>query len=167
MKKQYESPRGEHEKTVVSNLEEMLPLIEECLAAGQSVRFSPRGVSMLPLIRQGRDSVTLASPPEKLKKYDIPLYRRKNGHFVLHRVVRVGDTYTCIGDNQFVYEKGIEHGQIIAVCTDITRDGKTTSLRSPKWRIYARIRHYSRFPRRVVRGVCRRIKVVLKKISKP
>ena len=158
MKKTYLSPQSEQGKIVHSHLDEMMPLIRECLAAGQSVKFSPRGVSMLPMIRQGRDSVSLSSPPDKLRKYDIPLYQRKDGHYVLHRVVRVGKTYTCIGDNQFVFEKGIEHDQVIAVCTAITRDGKTTSIYSPGWRLYAAIWHYSRFPRRVVRAVWRRVK---------
>ena len=153
---------NDSEKTVFSNLEEMLPLIEECLANGQSVNFSPRGISMLPMIRQGKDSVSLSKPPEKLKKFDIPLYRRADGSFVLHRVVKVGKTYTCIGDNQFVFEKGIEHKQVIALCTAITRDGKTMSVYSLKWRVYAILRHYSRFPRRVVRGLWRRTKRLLK-----
>ena len=152
---------GEQEKTIFSNLEEMLPLIEECLANGQSVKFSPRGISMLPLLRQGKDSVSLSKPPQKLKKFDIPLYRRKDGSFVLHRVVKVGETYTCIGDNQFIFEKGIEHDQIIALCTSVTRDGKTMSIYSMKWRLYAIFWHYSRFPRRVWRAVCRRFKKLL------
>lgn len=154
--------QNESEKTVFSNLETMLPLIEECLENGQNVKFSPRGISMLPMIRQGKDSVSLSKPPEKLKKFDIPLYRRKDGNFVLHRVVKVGKTYTCIGDNQFVFEKGIEHNQVIALCTAITRNGKTESVYSLKWRLYAILRHYSRFPRRVVRGLGRRMKKLLK-----
>ncbi len=163
MKKKYTDPRSEREKTVLSNLEDMLPLMKECLDAGQSVKFSPRGISMLPMIRQGKDSVSLSRPPEKLKKYDIPLYQRKNGHYVLHRVVRVGETYTCIGDNQFIFEEGIEHDQVIALCTSITRNGKTMSVNSPKWRLYAIFWHYSRFPRRIIRGALRRIKGVLHK----
>ena len=157
-----ETIQNESEKTVFSNLETMLPLIEECLENGQNVKFSPRGISMLPMIRQGKDSVSLSKPPEKLKKFDVPLYRRKDGSFVLHRVVKVGKTYTCIGDNQFVFEKGIEHNQVIALCTAITRNGKTESVYSLKWRLYAILRHYSRFPRRVVRGLGRRMKKLLK-----
>lgn len=159
---------NENKKTYIekvnikTNLEAMMPVMEECLATGQTVKFSPRGISMLPMIRQGKDSVSLSKPPEKLKKFDIPLYRRADGSFVLHRVVKVGKTYTCIGDNQFVFEKGIEHKQVIALCTAITRDGKTQSVYSMKWRVYAILRHYSRFPRRVVRGLWRRTKRLLK-----
>lgn len=158
MKRNYTRPETDQEKKVLSHLDEMMPLIKECLAAGQSVNFSPRGISMLPMIRQGRDSVGLSAPPDKLRKYDIPLYQRKNGHYVLHRVVRVGETYTCIGDNQFVFEDGIEHDQIIAVCTSITRGGKTMSVHSFRWYAYAVIWHYSRFLRRVVRAFWRRVK---------
>ena len=52
-------------------LEQMMPLIRERLAAGHTVRFSPRGVSMLPMLRQGIDSVEFSPVPPVLKKYDL------------------------------------------------------------------------------------------------
>lgn len=136
-----------------ANLKEMLPLIEECLSAGQGVKFSPRGISMLPMIVQGRDSVTLSSAPEKLKKFDIPLYRREDGSFVLHRVIKVGETYTCIGDNQFKAEHGIKHSQVIAVVTSFTRKGKNYSVSCAGYRLYRVLWHYSRPVRRVWRAL--------------
>ncbi len=144
-------------------LDDLMPLMKEQLAQGKSVTFFPRGISMLPMLREGRDSVTLSSPPAKLKNYDIPLYQRENGQYILHRVVNVGETYACIGDNQFVVEKGISHEQIIAVCTAFTRDGKKMSVNDPSWRFYAVFWHYSRFPRRVVRGILRRVKRICSK----
>lgn len=139
-------------------LDDVMPVIRETLASGHEVTFSPRGTSMLPLLKEGRDSVTLAPPPERLKKFDIPLYQRKNGQYVLHRVVRVGETYTCIGDNQFVFEEGIEHGQVIAVCTAIIRKGKKIYADSALWRLYAIFWHYSRFPRRILLAVAHKVK---------
>lgn len=165
MRNQYINPHGAHEKTILSDLEEMLPLIKECLSAGQSVKFSPRGISMLPMIVQGRDSVTLSSPPEKLKKFDIPLYRREDGHFVLHRVVKVGDTYTCIGDNQFKKETGIAHSQVIAVITAFTRKGKTYAVSHFGYRLYCVFWHYSRLLRRVWRAVRVRLARLKRKIK--
>ena len=41
------------------NLAEMLPIIEETLAAGGTVKLPITGTSMLPLLRSGRDTVTL------------------------------------------------------------------------------------------------------------
>lgn len=133
-------------------LEQLLPLIQEQLAKGKSVKFMPRGVSMLPMLRQGIDSVVLSPVPEKLKKYDLPLYRRKSGQFVLHRIVKAGDTYTCIGDNQFVYEPGIEDGQLIAFVTAFYRGKKEIKTSALSYRIYCRLWHYSR----PVRRFCRR-----------
>ena len=144
-------------------LDDVMPLIKEKLASGREVTFSPRGTSMLPFLKEGRDSITLKAPPAKLKKYDIPLYQRKNGQYILHRVVRVGETYTCVGDNQFALEKGVEHSQIIGVCTAVQRNGKSNkSINSPLWRVYAVIWHYTRFPRHVFVAVLRRIKKIFR-----
>ena len=71
-------------------LAQLLPLMQERLAAGESVQFTPQGTSMRPTIYGGRDQVILSPLPPKLKKYDLPLYRRDNGQFVLHRIVEVG-----------------------------------------------------------------------------
>ena len=149
----YEAPAYDVDKKILSNLQEMLPLISECLSMGQSVKFAPRGISMLPMIVQGRDSVILSNPPDKLKKYDIALYRRHDGSFVLHRVIKVRQTYTCIGDNQFKAEKGIEHSQVIAVVTAFTRNGKTYSTSCAGYRLYCVLWHISRTMRRIARSL--------------
>ena len=138
-------------------LDDIMPLIREKLSAGKSVIFSPRGKSMLPTLHEGRDSVTLVSPPARLEKYDIALYQRKNGQYVLHRVVRVGDTYTFIGDNQFNLEKGIEHSSVIGLCASYVRNGKKIVRNSFRARAYATFLHYTRFPRRIFRAIARRL----------
>ena len=129
-------------------LEQLLPLIEETLRKGNTVKFSPRGISMLPMLRQGKDTVTLSPVVHELKKYDIPLYRRDNGAFVLHRIVEVGDTLTCIGDNQYDLERGIRRDQVIGVVTAFTRDGKTVLVSDLRYRLYCRLWNWSRPARR-------------------
>lgn len=125
-------------------LEFLMPLIQESLAAGKTVRFSPRGISMLPMLRQGIDSVILSPLPQKLRKYDLPLYQRDDGHYILHRIVSAGETYTCIGDNQFVLEHGVRHDQMIALVTAFTRGGREIAVTDPGYRLYCRFWHYSR-----------------------
>ena len=148
-------------------LNDAMPLIREKLNAGHEVTFSPRGTSMLPFLCDGRDTVTLRSPQGKLKKYDVAFYQRKSGQYVLHRVARVGkDNYTFIGDNQFAYEKGIEPSQIIGVCSSFIRKGKVISAKSPLWKAYAVFWHYSRFPRRVLRAIKRRVAGLFRKKQK-
>lgn len=137
-------------------LEQMLPLMEEQLASGQSVRFSPKGTSMLPMLRQGKDSVVLSPVPERLKKFDLPLYRREDGQFVLHRVVKVGETYTCIGDNQYELEPGLRHEQMIALVTAFTRGDREHSVEEWGYRVYCRVWHYSR-PVRYALARCKRL----------
>ena len=133
-------------------LEALMPLMEEALAAGGSVRFSPKGTSMLPFLRQGIDQVVLSPLPEQLRKYDLPLYRRDNGQYVLHRIVGVGDTYTCVGDNQFELEHGVRGDQMIALVTSVIRPRGTTKMTGFAQKLYIRLWHYSRPLRRVVRG---------------
>ena len=125
-------------------LDDVMPIMEETLAAGQSVRFSPRGISMLPMLRQGIDSVVISPIPETLKKYDLPLYRRDDGKYILHRIVEAGDTYTCIGDNQFEPETGVRRDQMIALVTGFYRGEKYHSVNEPAYRLYCRFWHYSR-----------------------
>ena len=69
-------------------IEEMYPLISEIISSGGSFRIFPKGISMLPTIKQGEDSVELAAP-KKLRKYDIVLYKRPNGQFVIHRIMKI------------------------------------------------------------------------------
>ena len=85
---------------------------------------------MMPMIRQGIDNVILTAAPERLKKYDLPLYQRGNGQYVLHRIVEAGECYTCVGDNQFELERGLRHDQMIAVMVAFTRGANVTAHRA-------------------------------------
>ncbi len=109
-----------NKKVELSALE---PIIAEKLGSGGSVIIPITGTSMLPLLRQGKDSVELRCAEGKLRKYDVPLYKRKNGEFVLHRVVGFeGDKYVMCGDNQVALEHGIGDEDIIGVVSAIYRE---------------------------------------------
>lgn len=143
-------------------LEQLMPLIREQLGQGKSVRFSPRGTSMLPMLRQGIDSVVLSPLPEMLKKYDLPLYQRSNGQFVLHRVVEAGQTYTCLGDNQFVKERDLNHDQIIGLVTAFYRGDRKHSVTEPGYRLYCRFWYHTRHVRHLWRWGISRIRRCIK-----
>ena len=128
----------------VTQLDALMPLMKERLAAGQTVRFSPRGISMLPMLRHGMDSVVLSPVPEQLRKYDLPLYQRDDGKYVLHRVVKAGQTYTCVGDNQFDLEPGLRHDQMIALVTSFYRGDREYQVTAPVYRLYCRFWHITR-----------------------
>ena len=119
--------------------EELLPFLRERLAAGQTIRYLPfRGLSMLPLLRQGKDAVELSPLPEKLQKYDLPVYQYPSGKVVMHRVVKAEeDIYICLGDNTFEYER-IKPEQMIALVSAIKRGERRISVDSLGYRIYSR-----------------------------
>lgn len=123
------------------SLDQYIPLICEVIGDGGEFRLYPRGTSMLPLLRQGRDSVALVKPTEKLKRGDILLYQRTSGQYVLHRVVRVrrDGTLWFSGDNHMTVEKGIDRRQVIALTTAVFRGEKRKESAAFGMRFYAKM----------------------------
>ena len=136
-----------------TQLEQLMPLLKEALSDGRSVHLSPSGVSMLPMLREGIDSVVLSPLTRALKKFDLPLYRRDNGQYVLHRITAVGHTYTCMGDNQFAKETGLRDDQFIGIVTSFYRNGRSIKVTNLTYRIYCFFWHYTRIFRRIWRKV--------------
>lgn len=131
----------------------MRPLIDAALSSGGIFTFSPRGTSMLPLIRAGRDTVELSAVSE-VSEGDIVLYLRKSGDYVLHRVISVSSkgSYIMCGDNQYKLEYGVEKEQIVAKVEAINRDGKHIPCDSPKMKRYIkRLPHMRKAKERRVR----------------
>ena len=83
------------------------------------------GTSMLPLLRQGRDLMVIVKKgEERCKKYDAVLYK-KNGRYILHRVIKVRDSdYVIVGDNCCRLEYGTTDSDILGVLEAVVRDGK-------------------------------------------
>ena len=95
------------------------------------------GTSMMPLLRQNRDVMIIERPEGRLKKYDVPLYKRKNGQYVLHRILKVREhDYVICGDHCVKKEYGITDNEIIGVLTGVIRDGKTITMDSFGYKFY-------------------------------
>lgn len=117
-----------------------MAFIEERLAAGQTVRHVKfRGVSMRPMLRQGKDAVDISPMPEKLKKYDLPVYKRSDGAYVMHRVIAVKkDRYLCLGDNTVTLEH-IYPKQMIGVVSAFQRGEKRIEVTNLAYQLYCRV----------------------------
>ena len=123
---------------------------EELLRKG-SIVYTNVGDSMMPLLRQGKDLLIIKRPKEwerftdgdtaiRLKRLDVPLYKRDNGAYVLHRVLKVRKSdYVICGDNRYHREYGISDRQVIGVLTGIVRDGREISVKDRKYRLYAHL----------------------------
>ena len=134
------------------------PIVEEILAAGSSVELTVTGNSMKPMLLHKKSRVRL-QPSHTLQVGDLPLYRRDNGHYVLHRVVELVDgNYVCCGDNQWHLERGIRQDQILAVVSDFSRKDRWVSVENRAYRAYWRIWVAIRPVRRLVFGGFRRIR---------
>lgn len=98
------------------------------------------GDSMMPLIKQGRDVLVISVVNGRLKRYDIPLYKRDSGQYVLHRILKVRkNDYVICGDNRCNKEYGITDRHIIGVLSGIIRDGREIPVTDIKCRIYAHL----------------------------
>lgn len=77
-----------------------------------------------------RDTVTIKKHNGKLKKFDLPFYRRDDGNFVLHRVIKLqkNGNYVCRGDNQWEKEFDVRDDQIIGIVTAFNRGGKKINV---------------------------------------
>ena len=123
----------------------LMALVRERTQAGQSIRYLPfRGVSMLPMLRQGKDQVELSPLPPRLKKYDLPVYQMPSGKYVMHRVVAdKGNYYLCNGDTLYTFER-VPHAHMIALVTAFTRNGRRIEVTSSAYRAYCIFWHYTR-----------------------
>ena len=68
-------------------LDDVMQIIAEKLEAGGSVTFNPKGTSMLPMLRDGDDTVVLSKPKGRLHLFVLKLYRKKHCSYVLSRFV--------------------------------------------------------------------------------
>ena len=101
---------------------------EDVIAAQGKLVYTNEGDSMFPLI-QPRDLLVIEAVKQPLRRFDIPLYKRESGQYVLHRIVRIGDSGNVMcGDNRSDLEYGVTDKQIIGVLTAIVRDGKTVPV---------------------------------------
>lgn len=148
-----------HESKVVS-IEKLMPILKAQLAAGGSVRFRPTGVSMLPLLDEKRDYVVLEAG-RPVKKYDIILYTRKDGSYVLHRVIgEKADGYVLCGDNQIFYEYPVPQDRVIGVVSAIYQGEKRIAVQDLSYRLYS----FFRVKRQYCKRQMRRVKLKLKKM---
>ena len=149
-------------------LAEAMPLIEEILAADGEFRFYPKGKSMLPLIVEERDSVILKRwNPESIKKRALLLYRRDNGQYVLHRMMKreANGTFSMCGDNQYVWERGIRSEQIIGYVPVLYRKDRPIKDDAIIYRLYSTVWSWRwiRTPLFFVKRILGRIKRAFKK----
>ena len=139
---------------------------EEYLEKNNTLTYTNVGVSMMPLLRQGRDLFTITKKTaRRCKAGDVVLYRRPPNKYVLHRIIAVRpNDYVILGDNCIGREYGIKDSDILGVMTSFVRNGRTYSVKDLPYRIYSAY-IMNTIPIRIfIKKAVIRVKVFVKKI---
>ena len=138
---------------------------EEYLDKYQRLVRTNVGVSMLPLLRQGRDLFVVEKRgPGRLKAGDVVLYRRPPDKYVLHRIVEVREKdYVILGDNCVNREYGITDDDILGIMTGFVRDGKQHTVTERGYRLYSFLQLHGGPARVFFKKVVWRVKAGIKK----
>ena len=113
---------------------------EEIINRDGKLIYTNKGDSMMPLIKEGRDLIIIEKTKGRLKTYDVPLYKRDSGQYVLHRILKVReDDYVICGDNRYCREYGITDRHIIGVLTAVVRSGKEISVNDWRYKLYVHL----------------------------
>jgi hypothetical protein len=131
--------------------------IEEVLLSHGKYIGPTVGVSMLPMLKNRRDTIVVVPKTEKLQPLDVALYKRGK-QYVLHRVLRQTETgYIIRGDNCYS-DENVPEEAVIGVLREFFRKGKHIYCTDKKYLRYVkrRLRWYK--PRRffvITKAKCR------------
>ena len=100
--------------------------VQQMLEEGLKVEFTVTGNSMWPLLKSGRDKVTLTlCDPDNIKKGDVILFEAMPSKYLLHRVTRICEkTFDTTGDFNSFRDGSFPLECVIGKAVSITRKGK-------------------------------------------
>lgn len=97
------------------------------------------GVSMLPMLKNRRDTIVVTAKTQRLQPLDVALYKRGDA-YILHRVLSVTETgYVIRGDN-CLYDEIVPEETVIGVLTEFFRKNKHYFCTDEKYLRYAKRR---------------------------
>ena len=112
--------------------------IENVLKKKGKLIYNFHGISMRPMLCQENGILVLRrkEPDERCRKNDVVLFKRDNGQYVLHRILKVREKdYWIVGDNCYSGEN-IREEQVLGVLTNFTRKGRSFSVENRWYKLY-------------------------------
>ena len=110
--------------------------IEEVLLSHGKYIGPTVGVSMLPMLKNRRDTIVVLPKTERLKRLDVALYKRGDA-YVLHRVLQpIEGGYIIRGDNCYS-DENVPENAVIGVLSEFFRKGKHFYCTDKKYLKYA------------------------------
>ena len=113
--------------------------LEEELRSGKACVSTTVGDSMEPMLRNRKDTIIIEPVHGRLKRYDLPLYRRPDGKYVLHRILHVKKNgYVICGDNRW-WKENVPDEWIVGVVTEFYRREEHIYITDRKYRQYVHL----------------------------
>ena len=113
--------------------------VEQMLEEGVNVDFTVTGNSMWPLLRHGRDVVTIAAcKGSQIKKGDVILFEALPSKYLLHRVTHVSEKYfETTGDFNTFRDGRFSKDCVKGKAVNVTRKGKCYKTDSCLMKLYS------------------------------
>lgn len=133
------------------NTREYMAVLEDMVGQGLEVTLNVSGTSMEPFLVHKRDTVYLGAPTRPLRAGDVVCYRRRNGQYVMHRIMkRRENQFFLAGDHQTTLEGPVEQEQIFAVMLSVNRNGRWITENDGIWKYYASVWRRSFWIRKII-----------------
>lgn len=113
--------------------------LAETLRAGRPAATYTSGSSMEPLLYAHKTYVILEPVQGALKPGDLPIYQRPDGIYIIHRLIRQGETWCYTRGDNCLYGETIPKAWILGVVTQIQRNGKIIRVTDRTYRSYVRL----------------------------
>ena len=99
----------------------------------------PKGISMRPMIKGGRDAVVIEKLTDRAKRYDLVVYVRGEELGVIHRVIHARkNQYIICGDNCWQLEY-VKPEQVKGIVTEYCHKGKWHSVDYFPYKLYVHL----------------------------
>jgi len=141
--------------------------IEQYINENGFIVYPNVGISMMPIIREGKDLMYIKKVDRPLKRLDPILFKRPGvvgrGAYVLHRIMKVNkdNTYFVMGDNEFRGEI-VKQENVLGILVSVKRNDKDLMCDSIGYKIYVYVWWFI-FP---IRAGLRIVKKIIRKIIK-
>lgn len=137
----------------------MADTLENFLARDGFIVHSVRGNSMRPMLEDARDLVKIVPAVHPLPVGALPLVKRPNGKYVLHRIIAIRKSdYVVCGDNRS-FSEAVPPAWVVGVAEGFYKNGVYIPCSDPEYLAYVQKVVRRRRPRafllhfRLFRGV--------------
>lgn len=114
-------------------------VIEEQLRKGFPVSAFTEGDSMEPLLYEGKTHVVIAPCKEELSVGDLPIFKRRDGVYIIHRIVGKDDEFYYTRGDNCLYGEMVSKDTVLGIVVEIYRKGKHIPVTDKGYLFYVKV----------------------------